>query len=258
MAVGAPPKLRCAGPEPDGDGEQQPNDKPARVRPIGDAAAFGRGANAVKDLQPEPKRQHDPRGQREDADDDYKKDKDVDLRLWEEQQIAPHNARNSPRCADQWHGRCRGRQVMDIGRRHARQQVKDQEPNGSHLVFHVVAENPQKQHVARQMHKSTVQEHGGDEGGVCLPLVQAGGDQGVVKIELAQGTVVGERGKTVDIDQNVHRNQDVSDDGGPFGGVVIANWKHGRTIGMRAGGVKRDWPACVKLDRCAGCASFGV
>ena len=42
--------------------------------------------------------------------------------------------------------------------------VEQDEPDVSHHVFDVVAEDPQVQHVADQVHPATVEEHARDQG----------------------------------------------------------------------------------------------
>ena len=48
-------------------------------------------------------------------------------------------------------------------RRHAAQQVKQQELAVAQDVFHVVAEDPQEQHVPHHVQPAGVQEHGGED-----------------------------------------------------------------------------------------------
>ena len=45
----------------------------------------------------------------------------------------------------------------------------------AHLVFDVIAKDPKKQHVARQMHPATVQEHGCQQPGVTFAIGQPRG-----------------------------------------------------------------------------------
>ena len=55
-------------------------------------------------------------------------------------------------------------QHLSERRHHAAEQIERDEAPMPHGVFHIVAENPQIEHVARQMHEPAVQEHGSEKG----------------------------------------------------------------------------------------------
>lgn len=54
---------------------------------------------------------------------------------------------------------------MCIGGDETRGKIKDQEPEMSESVFYVVAEDPEIEHVAPEMKKTAVKEHGGKDCG---------------------------------------------------------------------------------------------
>ena len=49
-------------------------------------------------------------------------------------------------------------------RHHAAEEIEDREAPVAHRVFDVVAENPEIEHVAEQVHEAPVQKHRGDDG----------------------------------------------------------------------------------------------
>ena len=102
-----------------------------------------------------------------------------------------------------------------------------------HLIFHVVAENEQKQHVARQMHKSGMQEHGCDERIQLGARADLERDDGPGVIELEKRTLISLQGQGQQKDPDVQRHQRVSDVGYPARRVVIADRKHGMQAGLR-------------------------
>ena len=53
--------------------------------------------------------------------------------------------------------------MAEDGENSARQ-VEQDEPNVSHHVFDIVAENPQVQHIPDQVHPATMQKHARDRG----------------------------------------------------------------------------------------------
>lgn len=54
---------------------------------------------------------------------------------------------------------------MCIGGDETGSKIKDQKPEMSESVFYVVAEDPEIEHIAPEMKKTAVKEHGGEDGG---------------------------------------------------------------------------------------------
>src|SRR5437867_2123224 len=69
----------------------------------------------------------------------------------------------SPRGAYQRRGRSRADGDLQEGGRDAAEEIEDQEFEAAHGILHIVAEDPEIQHVPYDMQDSPVQEHGGYE-----------------------------------------------------------------------------------------------
>ena len=109
MSVRAVPERRAAEPQKDRNRQQEPGDEPARMRPVGHPARRQVGGDSAEELQPEPDAKHHPGGDGEDLEEHDEDEQDIDPRLGEEQQVAPHHARDGARGTDRGHRRQRRR-----------------------------------------------------------------------------------------------------------------------------------------------------
>ena len=84
-----------------------------------------------------------------------------ELRIHHE--IGAHHAGDRAARAHHRHRRVRVRPRLRQRGRHAAQQVEDDEARVAHAVLDVVAEDPQVEHVAADVHQAAVQEHRGEQ-----------------------------------------------------------------------------------------------
>ena len=103
-------------------------------------------------------------------------------------------------------------------------EIEEQELEPAETILDIVAEDPQEQHVAEQMHPAAVQEHRGEDGiGIgCRRIGEARRDEGKLLDEpVARGELDQEH-------DHVERDEDDRDDRhGAALRVVVAQWKHG-------------------------------
>ena len=104
------------------------------------------------------------------------------------------------------------------------QQIKAKIGQVPHFVFDVVSENPQKQHVACQMHPAAVQEHRREHGIWHFAPTEPFGDHGPVPIDFVYRLRIRKRRSIAEKYQDVHGYKRVCDIGRAPRRVVIANW----------------------------------
>jgi len=196
------------------------------MRPIGDAPHVTGHRKAAEHLQTEPDAQHDPSRDREDAEKDNEDEQHIDAGLGVKQQIAPHYPCNGPRGTDHRHegGRVCRHLCQSGGK--PRQKIEGQEPDMAHLIFEIIAKDPQKQHVAQKMQPSGMQKHGGHDGGPALPLRQRGGHQ-TPDLEEAVNLITLQRCPIAKKDKGVERDQPKGDIGRAARRVVVTDREHG-------------------------------
>src|SRR5437763_3115348 len=145
--------------------EHESGDEAADVRRVCDASLLRAAAeqpDAADELEQEPKAERDVCGHgRQEAEED-----DVHAVAREEKYVAAEHARNRARRAEARHEKARrvaaeGRGHEDVSerRKHAAHEVEDEIPQVSDAVFHVVAENPEEEHVAEYVRPAAVHEH---------------------------------------------------------------------------------------------------
>ena len=233
MPMGARPKRRPAQAEEFRQSERQPGDEAACMRPIGHPC-IRRGPKAPHHLQAKPDAQHDPGRDRKDAEEDDEDKQNVDARLWEEKQIAAHHACDCTRGANGGHLAAGIHGNMGEARKEACGKVEGEKAAVAHLVFQIVAKNPQKQHVACEMHQATVQEHRREEAADGAIFGDCDGEERPAAKEGVEGAFVGKERPVAQEDDDIGGNEAPRDPRGVAGGVVIADRKHGRAF-LRAG-----------------------
>ena len=161
-----PPRVQRQAAEEEDEGDA--HTEPGGVRPEGNAAhqlAFGlrreRG-DAVHELHHEPQPEQ---VDRRDLDDhDRERDEREHPRLRIQHEVGAHDAGYRARRPDHRHERARRRGRLRQGCSGAAQQVEQQEAAVPHAVLDVVAEDPEVEHVAGEVHQTAVHEHRGDDG----------------------------------------------------------------------------------------------
>jgi hypothetical protein len=124
-------------------------------------------------------------------------------------------------------------------------EVKEQKAQMAKLIFDIVPEDEQKQHVAPQMGQTAMQEHGGQEPGVTKAFADHGRDQGIDAVKGKQRALVGEEVPVAEENADIHQDQRPGDIGLAPGRVVVADRKHTR-IGS---GFVREGKAAAKVAR---------
>ena len=141
------------------------------MRPVGHAAGIGRGRHAAEDLHREPKAQHDPGRDREDAEEDDEEERRYRPAPWETAADSrPSPPQSPPRRRPSGSASSGSASDLQPAGGKARGKVEEKEGQMAHLVFQVVAEDPQEQHVARKVHPAAVQEHRGQKSVQIMPL----------------------------------------------------------------------------------------
>ncbi len=100
----------------------------------------------------------------------------------------------------------------------------------AHLVFHIVAEDPQKQHISGQMHNTAMDEHGGEQGERCVPHHDLARDSSESGVEQRHTAVGGEARGIPKIAKNIGCHQQIDDIGRSARWVVVAQRKHALTL----------------------------
>lgn len=94
-----------------------------------------------------------------------------------------------------------------------RGQIKQQKWQVAHLVFHVVAEDPQKQHIARQMHPAAVQKYRCHKGFIRKTIHDPCRYDSVFIIQLTYLLIVTHDPHITEEDQDIGSHQQVNDIG---------------------------------------------
>src|SRR6185437_15145656 len=146
--------------------EHEPRYESTHVRPYGDTTGYvrahlGQFGQAREELEPEPVEQHQPGRNRDDLEEDDEEEEHPDAHLRVEQQIRTHDPGNRPRRAHRRHWRRRIEGDVRGRRDQAADEVEREEAPRPHRVLNVVAEHPEEERVANDVHPAAVQEHGG-------------------------------------------------------------------------------------------------
>src|SRR5438105_12191340 len=84
-----------------------------------------------------------------------------------EDEIGPEHSCNGTARSDGRDSRVRIEQDLRHCRRNSTQKIEDQVSKMAEVIFDVIAENPQKKHIARNMDQVAMQKHGGEKGKNC-------------------------------------------------------------------------------------------
>src|SRR6185437_8587815 len=146
--------------------EHEPRYESTHVRPYGDTTGYvrahlGQFGQAREELEPEPVEQHQPGRNRDDLEEDDEEEEHPDAHLRVEQQIRTHDPGNRPRRAHRRHWRRRIEGDVRGRRDQAADEVEREKAPRPHRVLDVVAEHPEEERVANDVHPAAVQEHGG-------------------------------------------------------------------------------------------------
>ena len=117
------------------------------------------GVVADEELADQPERQQHEGGNSRPHRDERKEDHRADPGPREPHEVGPHDTGHRPRCPDERHRRVDLGEHVGGGRDHAGDEVEEQERKTPHLVFDVVAEDPEEKHVAEEVKPAGVQEH---------------------------------------------------------------------------------------------------
>jgi len=141
--------------------QRHPCNKTSDVREECHASAGAADAHAsAQELHDKPEAQHDSRGHPHHA---HPRHEHEHVCTWKEQDIGAKHAGNRAAGA---HHRDRGRGIRDCvtqRRQDAASEVKDHKARMPHHILDVVAEDPEIEHVADQMHPASVHEHASQE-----------------------------------------------------------------------------------------------
>src|SRR5580704_1776257 len=197
-------------------GNQHAQQKTPNVCPPGDAAC-GRGtdrANTCQELQQEPITQNDESRNR------YEKDEDQgeDSRSGIKKDVGPHDAGDGTAGTEGGERRVEIKEDVGETRTNAAKEIEEQVGEVAEVIFHVVAENPEEEHVPGEMHEAAVQEHAGENrekrgfetAVACEYPADVGRDGGVGHHE---GLVlVGRQCELIEKDDYVRQNENRIDD----------------------------------------------
>ena len=151
---------------PHDEDEQGAGGGAADMGPIGDTVVRA----DADGLQHDPKAD-DPIGAHRHRNDAHQH---LDLGARPEHQIGRHDAGDRARRADQRNGRIGGAEHEGGRGADPAQQVKSKEPQMTERVFDIVAEDPEKPHIAGEMQPIGVHEHRGDQREVARQETGAG------------------------------------------------------------------------------------
>lgn len=208
------------------------------MRPKGDAAllrSFGDdGDGSAEELVEEPVAEHEPGGhvKKEDG-----REPDQHASAGIENEISSENAGDGSAGSNSGKARAGVDENLGEGGGDATGEIKDQIFEVAEEVFNVVAEDPEKKHVAGDVHERCVQEHRGEDrhkGGGRIEVAVTGKDgDGVVgnESELINKGVQGAGAlhldrKLPEVDQRVQRDQKIIDERRRKGRLVIAKGNH--------------------------------
>ena len=206
---------------------------------IGHVVARDRGHGAGIELQAKPHPQHDPRRYRKNAKEDHEDEQHINARPGKQQKVAAHHSGDRPRRAHHRRGLARVDGDLQHSRAETGGEVEQKIADMAHLIFEVIAKDPQEQHVAKNMHPAAVQEHRGDQRAPTLTGHDPFGHHAPDIDEQPAGIFVGQRQPIAQKHRDIDRNQAEVDIGGAAGWIVIADRKHRRRISDPNGFVKR-------------------
>ena len=209
------------------------------------ATPAGAALHHRQHLQQEPEADEEDRRHPQDEDDHQ----GVHAGVGEEHHVGGHHAGDGAAGADHGHredrrrvgadqpGRAhRGGQGLGGRRRQAGEQVEGQEAAAPQRVLDVVPEDPEREHVAGQVHQAAVEEHAGEDGegrrdDVARPDVLEGEE--LVGDGAAHQDRVREAGGELPAEgRQVGRQDGPGDDRDLLAGDVVAQGKHGLQVAI--------------------------
>lgn len=124
-------------------------------------------------------------------------------RLREHEDIGAEHPGDRARGADIGHARFGSDGILRERRRDAGQQVEDQKFEVAEAVFDIVAEDPQKQHIAEQVQPAAMHEHRGEYGHQIGAWVvrKSGGNEGPIGDELVSAAKFSQEDQHVEADK---------------------------------------------------------
>src|SRR5579863_2031721 len=129
----------------------------------GDATTCGGGdaqaLDARDELHEEPQRQEDQSRNLDETDEEAQEHESHDAGSWVQHEVGAEDPRDRSRGADRGYGRMRSSERLGEEGGVARKQVENHEASVAEAVLDVVAEDPEKQHVAEDVHPTSVEEH---------------------------------------------------------------------------------------------------
>ena len=140
--------------------QKRPGGEPADMGPPRHTFPAAGIEQGIQQIEPDPAAQHHHRRQA-DGDDPQQQAPDPDPGM--EDEIAAEHAGDRPAGADRGDRRARRAGCVGEPRNDPAQQVEDDEPPVAHRVLDIVAEHPQKHHVADQVQPAAVQEQAGQQ-----------------------------------------------------------------------------------------------
>src|SRR5947208_10691497 len=147
-----------------GEDHQRPGDEAAHVCPPGNPTpeASRAGHHAVKQLREEPEGQEHERRHGNDLDEKEDGQQGHHLGAGKQHEVSAHYPSNRAARANHRHLGVWPGQVVQIDGRKSAHQVVEQIAALTQAVLNVVAEDPQRPHVADQVQPTAVQEHGAE------------------------------------------------------------------------------------------------
>ena len=185
---------------------------------------------AAQHLHDEPEAQHQSGRHVHHARVDAERDHHQDLRAGEEQQIGAEHAGDRAACADHGHRRGGIGDGMAEHGEDAAQHIEDGKSDMPHRIFNIVAEDPQVQHVADQMHPASVQKHARDERDKGRRAVNLRRQCRIAEDRRWNGaepvdeefTGLRREERLVQIDQRTEHDEADGNDGSDVSGVIVA------------------------------------
>ena len=104
-----------------------------------------------------------------------------------------------------------------------------------HPILHVIPEDPEKQHVSRQMQRAPMQEHRGQQPAEIPQLRHLGGDHGPIVEKEIERPLIREKRPVGYENHDIERDQPVGDIGCAPRRVMIADREHGRKLARITG-----------------------
>jgi hypothetical protein len=134
--------------------------------PIGNAVDFEETEEALdgRELESEPGEEEGPGGEFDEGDEKEYGNQHEDVGFGEEQEIGPQNTGDGAAGSDDGNAASGFEDQVEAGRGQAAEEIEEEESEAADPQLHIVAIDPQEEHVAQEVHGTRVEEHGGKEG----------------------------------------------------------------------------------------------